>query len=265
MHTDLRAAVDAAIDDRDPNLVAAQLRQLMREAPSIANAQFVLDRARRVADSAPRLPMRLAILRSFTLDPLVPMLRAEAILHGVDLEVWMGGFNSYAQELLDPNSGLDGFQPDVVVLAVQTRDLVPELWSGYQELDSSGAAAIVQRTVNDLCDWIAAFRSRSRAHVLVHNLELPDAPAAGVLDSQSTTGRRQLVAEINRQLVGAAGQMTGVHVLDYEGLVARHGRTNWRDERKWLVARMPLAAGSLMLLAREYLRFLLPIAGRTVK
>jgi FkbH-like protein len=265
MHTHLRSAVDTAIGDQNPNLALARLHQLMREAPSIANAQFVLDRAPRVTDSASRVRMRLAILRSFTLEPLVPILRAAAILHGVELEVWVGGFNSYAQELLDGNSGLDEFRPDVVLLAVQTRDLVPGLWSGYEEVDSSAAETVVQGTIRDLHDWMGTYRSRSRAHIVVQNFELPDAVESGILGAQSITGRRQLVEKINGLLVGVAGEMVGVHVLDYDGLVARHGRMHWHDERKWLTARMPLASESLMPLAQEYVRFLLPLAGRSAK
>jgi FkbH-like protein len=265
MHTDLRAAVDRAIDKGDKNLALAGLHRLMSEAPSIANAQFVLDRASAVSDSGSRLRLRVAILRSCTVEPVVPMLRAAALLHGVNVDVWVGGFNSYAQELLDPDSGLDGFQPDVVILAVQTRDLVPQLWNTSEPIEASAGQALVNRTIRDIRDWIDAFRSRSHAHVVVQNFEVPDATALGILDSQSSTGQRGLVKELNSVLVGVANESTGVHVLDYDGLIARHGRRRWRDERKWLMARMPVAAECLMPLAQEYLRYLLPLAGRTAK
>ena len=46
-------------------------------------------------------PCRLAILRSFTVEPVVPLLRAAAFLGGIDLTVKTGEFNAYAQEILD--------------------------------------------------------------------------------------------------------------------------------------------------------------------
>ena len=42
---------------------------------------------------------------------------------GIDLSVQLSEFNAYVQELVDPASSLYGFRPDVVILAVQTRDL----------------------------------------------------------------------------------------------------------------------------------------------
>jgi FkbH-like protein len=48
-------------------------------------------------------------------------------------------------------------------------------------------------------------------------------------------------------------------------MVARQGRTRWHDERKWLTARMPIAADQLIHLSREWLRFLAPLTGRVAK
>jgi FkbH-like protein len=57
----------------------------------------------------------------------------------------------------------------------------------------------------------------------------------------------------------------GVYVLDYDALVARFGRAQWRDERKWLAMRMPIAVNCLVHLANEWLRFLHPLTGRVCK
>jgi FkbH-like protein len=62
-----------------------------------------------------------------------------------------------------------------------------------------------------------------------------------------------------------ACRLRGVYILDYDGLMARHGRETWRDERKWLTVRLPIAAPHLLDLAREWLRFAYPLAGRIAK
>lgn len=265
MYGELRAAADDAIHKRKDGRAIAVLDQLLREAPTIANAQFVLDRSRMVGGAKPHVAMRLAILRSFTVEPLLPLLKAAAALFGLDLELWVGGFNSYAQEMLDPGSDLYKFEPDVVLIAVQTRDLEPELWNGVADLDYSALTPSVRRVTDGFRDWIGAFRSRSSSHVVLQNLELPVMPLSGILDSQSANGQTELIREINRRLIDLASELPGVHVIDYEGLIARYGRRHWHDERKWLTARMPISSECLMPLAREYLRLLLPLAGLMAK
>jgi FkbH-like protein len=47
--------------------------------------------------------------------------------------------------------------------------------------------------------------------------------------------------------------------------LARHGSEHWHDERKWLMARLPIAAACLLPMAREWMRFIVPLSGRTAK
>jgi FkbH-like protein len=193
------------------------------------------------------------------------LLRAAAAVGGIDVSVHLGDFGAHAQEILDNGSGLYRFAPDVVVLAVQTRDVAPDLWNGFADLSPEAVTAAIGRVVADFRTWIAAFRARSRAHLIVHNLESPAFPRAGVLDAQAETGQSEAIRAINGELGRLARTQPGVYVLDYDALVARHGRLAWRDERKWLTMRMPIAAPCMIRLVEEWLRFVHPLTGRVCK
>ncbi len=260
-----RIEIDAAIMDGHSGRALSLLKQLWGSEPSLATAPFVLDRFAKVPNAPPAVACDLLILRSFTVEPIVPLVRAAAACWGLDLRVRLGQFNSYVREVLDPNSSLYRETTDVVVLAVQTRDVAPELWSRSADLDVSQLEALVQRVVQDYRTWVETVRARSSAHFVIHNLEQPAQPAAGISDVQHTNGQLQAIERINAELVALAASVPGVHVLDYDGLVARHGRVRWHDEQKWLVARLPIAADSLVHLADEWLRYLLPICGRQAK
>ena len=108
-----------------------------------------------------------------TVEPLVPILRSAALVAGIDATVHVGQFNSYAQEILDPASALYSFDPNIVVLAVQTRDIAPEIWDGYADLSEADAQAAVDRVLRDFAGWVRAFRERSNASLVIHNLEKP--------------------------------------------------------------------------------------------
>src|SRR5204863_10036000 len=87
----------------------------------------------------------------------------------------------------------------------------------------------------------------------------------GVLDNQCPDGQYAVGRELNAELMQTARRLRGVHIFAYDGLMARHGREAWRDERKWLTVRLPIAAPHLLDLAREWLRFVYPLAGRVAK
>jgi len=263
---DLRGEADRLLSAGSWDLAFRSLSELWsREPGSAAAAAFLVSRLEQLRGKLPLLPYRLALLRSFTLEPVIPLFRAEAFTRGIDLTVQVGDFNAYPQEILDRDSSLYGFAPDAVILAVQTADLAPDLWRDYSDLAPEAVSAAVQRVSDSFSPWIRAFRERSSAALVVHSLELPARPSAGVLDAQQQTSQAAAIHQTNRALRQIATEHRGVYVLDYDGLVARHGRLRWRDERKWLIARMPIAADHLIEMAREWMRFLVPLSGKTAK
>jgi FkbH-like protein len=261
----LRADADRHAAAGETAAAAAALRLLWATDSSAAAASFIASRGERLRAGLALQPYRLAILRSFTVEPLVPFVRAGSFAAGLDVALHVSDFNAHAQEMLDPASSLYAFAPDAAILAVQTRDLAPELWHDAADVDRAGLDAIVDRAIADLRGWIAAFRAHSQAHLIVHNFEQPVAPAAGLLDVQTAGGQSEAIRRLNRELLAVAADHRGVYVLDYDALVARHGRAHWHDERKWLTVRLPIAAGHLRDLTFEWLRFLHPLSGRSAK
>src|SRR6266542_1374877 len=117
-HSDTRNTIDALIEAGDSGGAARLLAAAWDRQPSAAFAGFVTSRYDKLRANLPVLPYRWAILRSFTVEPLLPIFKASAYARGIALHIHTGEFNAYAQEILDPESPLYRFQPDAVVLAV---------------------------------------------------------------------------------------------------------------------------------------------------
>jgi len=263
--SDLRKEVDNLIAAGAAEAAVLRLGEIWRKESGPASAAFVVSRYEKLRSRLPLVPYRLAVLRSFTLEPVIPLLRAAAFLTGIDLTVHVGDFNAYPQEIMSEASSLYRFKPDAVVLAVRAADISSDLWLEYADLAPESALAAVQRVAESVRAWVRLFRERSAATLIIHNLEQPEVPSLGVLDAQNSCGQKARFEGINQQLRDLAGEYRGVFLLDYDSLVARHGRVRWRDQRKWLTARMPIAADHLIHLAREWLRFLAPLTGKIAK
>jgi FkbH-like protein len=262
---DRRKQADDFMAAGEASRAALALAELWREESGTGTAAFVVSRYEKLRDQLPLARYRLVILRSFTVEPAIPLLRASAFVNGIDLAVQLGDFNAYAQAILDPKSSLYGFAPDGVILAVRGEDLAPDLWQKFADFDPDGVGEAVKGVCHNFEQWIRGFRERSQAALIVHNLEQPARPSAGLLDAQLESGQAAAIQRINQELRRIVSEHRGVYLLDYDGLVARHGRLRWRDQRKWLTARMPIAADQLVQLAREWLRFLVPLTGKIAK
>ena len=261
----LREAIDAAIGQGDDVGARALLGGLETGPLDAGLASFIISRFAKLTLAVPLRPFKLAVLRSFTIEPIVPILRAIGLLAGLEVEVRVGAFNAYSQELLDPASWLAGFAPDAVLLAVQGRDFAPRLWANFTELDESQVQREAAQSLESYRQLIASYRGRHPTPIVMHNFQLPAVPSNGVFDAQQMHGQVATFAQMNRELAQFAGQFRNVYVLDYDGLVRRRGENAFGDPIKWATSRMPIAAGEWIYLAREWLRFLCPLSGRVCK
>ena len=244
---------------------AVHLAAYWRQQKSPAAAHFVVAGYERLLPQLHLIHCRVRILRSFTVEPLIPLLRAAAFSAGVHLQVEVSDYNVYVQEILDPQSRLYVSRPDVVILALQTADVAPQLWHFSSEMTPEHRVEIIADVASRFRSWIEDFRTHCQADLIVHNLQVPAVPSRGLLDAQSLDSQHDAIIEINRHLRRIAGEHAGVHILDYDGLVARHGRFDWTDESKRLAMSLPIAPGHLIDLCEEWMRFLHPITGRIAK
>ena len=146
-----------------------------------------------------------------------------------------------------------------------SRDLAPDLWRDYADLEPAAVAKAIDRAVGSFRNCVTRFRAHSQANLILHSLEKPAFPSFGVLDAQTNEGQSAAFERVNCALRRLASEFSGVYVLDYDALVARHGRLPWSDERKWLTTRLPVSASHLGHLAHEWLRFLAPLSGKIAK
>jgi FkbH-like protein len=260
-----RQEIDNLIAAGRLTTAARALADLWVHEASPSAASFVVQRFEALRNSLKLQPYRLAILRSFTVEPMVPFLRAAAFCAGIDLTIYVSDFNAYVQAIVDSGSTLHAFAPDAALLAVQTRDVVPEFWDDFGSLKEEQIHAIVKRVSSEFRDWVSAFRKHSHAHLILHNLEQPMNPSRGLLDAQQSDGQSAAIADINTAIRNLASEQVGIYVLDYDRLVARHGRATWHDERKWVTVRLPIAASNLNHVVQEWMRFLHPLSGKLAK
>jgi FkbH-like protein len=264
-HTkEIREQIDALIAERRWPAAHARLADFWQREGKAGVASYILSCYDKMRAHMELVPCRVAFLRSMTVEPIVPILRAAALVSGIDATVHVGEFNSYPQEILDSNSALYSFNPDVAVLAVQTRDIAPEIWEQYPESSEPATQAVVARLLNSFATWVRVFRERTNASLIIHNLEKPVA-SQGVLETQRPNGQLTAIDQINAGLRAMAAGHRGVYILDYDALVAQHGSLRWHDEAKWLTMRMPFATDSLLPMANAWLKFLHPIAGVVCK
>ena len=262
---ELRSAVERSLAENDTRAALADLRTLWASDAGPAAAGFVLARLPRVAELIRAVPYKVVILRTFTVEPCVPLLRAAAGLQGLSLDVQVGPFGVLLQELLDPRSATHAFAPDCIVIAAQLCELSPALSSGFADLRDAEVTTELERVRALYADLIAAARAHTQASIVLHSLEVPRPSSSGLLDHQSAGGQADAVRRLNDELKVIARSYPGIVLLDFDGLVAQHGRNSWWDGARYASTRMPFSTRACVAMANAWHGAFVALSGRGCK
>jgi len=209
-------------------------------------------------------PLRVAVLRDITIEPLVPALRAELAVGGFAADMWTGGFDTVGQDALSASSGLDAAAPDLIIILRWLEQTAPDLATRFVTLGPMAATA-VQEVSQRIETELSAIRARLRAPIIINSFPLPDVTTLGILDAQLEAGHRRTIEDLNREILRVARSVPDVFVADLARLVGRIGSHVAVDERGWHTSRAPLGTPLILALAREYAKFVRALRGRVHK
>jgi FkbH-like protein len=236
-------------------------RAILAENPTVAQLRFLSGRIAALPPAAGVARKRVALLSSYSSEFVHDALIAASFIKGVVPDIYSAGFNQYQQELIDPESGLYRFAPDVLIVSVLGEDILPSLYRApaYDEPDAK------QIALGNLSQLLTRFRERSNAAILVQNMLPPVTPLFGVGDATLPFSQRRAIQRFNEGLTEAVARLGSAYIVDYEGLVARHGALAWHDERMRHFARLPIEKRMFLPLAEEFAKFLRILSGGAKK
>jgi FkbH-like protein len=224
----------------------------------LQDATTLVDRLESAANLHLKREARIAVVGTTTLDLLAPALRTLCFAVGIRADVYVGAFNQYQQEILDPRSSLAAFGPDVVILA-------PHWWSLGLPHDDADPQATVDATMTMLCDLWRHCRDRWGAIVIQHNFEIPAVEPYGRLSQSLPGGRSRVLHRINQALWDAERQEHDVVIVDVDQAAAHYGKVRWNDPVLWYAAKQYPAVDAILPMLRHDVAALQAIWGLNAK
>jgi FkbH-like protein len=189
---------------------------------------------------------RIAVVGSFTTHQLVELF--DLYLHGAgtDAVLYEAGYGTLHQELLDPDSGLNKFRPDLVIILTTWRDLA------HRPSLTDDRAAVQARVDAEVEDWRRIWDAAHRGlgcQIIQNNFDAPPWRTLGNLEARHPGGFGRYVSLVNHSLQEAAPAHVSIH--DVDDLAATSGRWAWSDDRFYHHAKLPCAPESLVAYAHS--------------
>lgn len=200
--------------------------------------------------------IRLAMVGSFTLEPLGAFMEVECLRAGLWPQVYVGTFNQFRSDILAPDSKLYAFSPDVILLTVTLEALLP----GFDPFGETRRERIDEAVslIKTLADSV---HQRSAALFVVQNFAMnPWAPAVPQTNP-STMAPRAFVRELNLRLGEAFLDDSRLLVLDLDFVLSRYGTSRAVDPKMRYLAGMEFGESVLPVLARNVAGYVKTLKG----
>ena len=196
---------------------------------------------------------KVAFVSTSTMNGMKESLKAQSTRHNLIVDVYLAEYNQFAQEILDKNSDLYKFNPEVVFLHLDTRTLAGENF--FNPTDPSFDVSSWQCDTFQLYQDLIAQLLESEKKVIVSLLESPDINPLGVMEA-STNGISRAVNEINLKLMSLSDEQENIFLFDYDKFLGKLGKKYTFDNKLYYLADIRLKPNFLGALARELSIFL---------
>jgi FkbH-like protein len=255
---EIRRALSDAVRDEDARAVLRHAQELLRSGKP-ADTMFCASAFRNVKEAlAKQAACRLLktfVVRSVTVEPILPFLTVESVLAGYVLDFEIGGYGAYMDEMLTPQSSLDRSQAELVLVLLDLEEISGRL----PDLCASGLGTDVEAEIAEsiarVGQMLRSYRGRNAGRLVVQGCVVPDNTSLGpVADGNLKYGLVNAVKELNRQLLAVCTTVSDCVFFDVDQIAARYGRANWRDARLFLASRLPISAGAFETYARGLVR-----------
>ncbi len=201
-----------------------------------------------------RKKLKIAILRSFTVETIEPILKVESHVEKIYADIFLGEYNQYYQEIYNDNSDFYKFNPDICILAIRLEELYPSLLNNFIDQKDS-LEDIKTYIINQYKNMIGKIKKNLKCNILINNFILPYNNYTSLYDFQYVNGQANFMRKLNLELVELAGSYTGVYVVDLDNMSSLLGKLNIQDKKMWYLAKNPYKYEFYVSLAKEYIKY----------
>jgi FkbH-like protein len=235
------------------------LKQLLELKPQNEEYTELLKWSRRIdkqgliIENGPKI--KVAVCGSRNTQFFTKILQVFLMNQGFQVSLYEGEYDSIRYEILNPQSDLYRFQPEILILLPNTSDITryPAL------LDSS-------KYVDDLVEETAAYYrslwdtvlTQNPCVILQANFVLPLENALDQLEINVPYSKTVFLTKLNLALMDKPKQ---VHLIDENGLSSEIGKSKWFDPANTFLNKAPYAYEYLPQTVWIYLRKIMSLRG----
>ena len=205
--------------------------------------------------------IKIGILSSFTINGLGESLQAKCGSHKIGCSTYMCGYNQYNQDILNSQSELYKFCPDITFLILDTRSILGDLFYSPYKIDEESRKKFIIKSINNIINLCQTFTKNSNSKLVISNFTIPTYSPFGIYEHKTEYGLKEMILDLNKKLNEFVKNEPSVFLYDFNSFITKFGETNVFDYRQFFIGDIKVSLKYIPKLADELLAFVKPIVG----
>jgi len=205
--------------------------------------------------------IRIGILSNFTLNGMKETFKVKCTEKNIQCTTYLGNYNQYNQEILNTESSLYQFNPDIVFLILDTRSILGDLWYSPYSFDEKQRKHFIEKKFEEIQTLIKLFSNNSKSKFIVSNFTIPSKSNYGICETKSKFGLQKMIIKLNENLQSYISNLDSVYLFDMNGFVTRYGENNVFDPKQFLFGDIKIALDFIPYLTNDLMGYVIAILG----
>ena len=230
------------------------------------NLAYFLNEAKIIKPRKVGKKIRIAFLASFTINGFEETIRVKCFQKGIDCVTYVADYNQYNQEILNQDSGLYQFKPDITFLILDTRHILGEHFFSLYSIPHDDRKEIVSTKHKEIQNICRTFQENFNSKLVVTSLQIPNYSPYGISEGEDY-GLKNIIYKINDKLFNEfqANNSSKVFIYDFNQFVSKFGEKNIFNYKQFFSGDIKISTEYIPKFVNEIMGYVYAISGITKK
>ena len=231
----------------------------------IKELSYYINQAKIIKPENHKNKIRIAFVGSFTLNGFEETIQVQCNDEKINCITYNSPYNQFNQEILDENSNLYKFKPDIIFLLIDNRTILENSFYFSNINSENEKKKYTDEKFNEINNLIKTFTKKSHSKIIIANFVIPTYTPLGIYESKIEYGIKEIIFELNKKLKELSRNIDSCYVYDFNSFVTKFGEKNILDYKKMNYGDIKINFDVIPYLIYEFLGYVKPILGLNKK
>ncbi len=209
--------------------------------------------------------IRIGLLSSFTINGLKEIIQVKSAERNISCKVYEAPYNQYSQEILNQDSNLYKFLPEITFLIIDSRNIFGKIFRFPYSISRSDREKFVEEKIKGIKNLAKKFVAKTNSKLVITKLSVPSFSPYGIFESKTEYGFHEMIEDFNRKLIKNFLDSENVYIYDFEKFVTKKGEENVFDYSQFFFGDLKISMEFLPAFGEDLMKYVIGFLGITKK